>query len=158
MIADIDATTTLPDVTDLLRRLSDAERAVLVAHESEMLEQYQDGWTGWKYKDRPAGAPRNVSQQAWRTKVDSTDRGAALVVTNAARDWRHNRRAYTGYVRRSGGAPLEWEVQRDQTLTTIVPRLVAALLAAVMDAHNKPGPTRKIRSGTGIAATADLEF
>lgn len=158
MIGDLTATSTIPGLEEIQRRLSDAERAVFVQHEGLILAHYQDAWVGWQYEGRPAGAPRNVSQQAWRSKVQSDQRGAALIIENKARDWRHKARAYVGYIRRHKGAPLEWEVQADAVEQTLLPALIADLAAAVADGLEKPGQTRKIREGTGPTATMSLEF
>lgn len=158
MIADIDAISTFPDFAELERRLSDIERGVLVKYEGQMLDGYQDDWVGWRYEDRPAGAPRNVSQQAWKSQVQSTDQGAALIIENKARDWRYKRRAYVAYVHRSGSAELEYLKQHAEVVRTIFPRLVADLAAAIAHGHDKPGRTRKIRTGTSPTIRRTAEF
>lgn len=158
MIGDIDITTNIPDLPELNRRLSDSARRVLVGYETQMLEQYQDGWVGWKYKGRPPGAPRNVSMQAWKTRVQSTREGAALIVENNAKDWRTNTKTYAAFVKRKKGAQPEWLVFQKRTEETILPVLAQDLAKAVEESYDKPAPTRKIRTGVGETQTLELEF
>lgn len=158
MIADISVTSTFPDTPELARRLSDIERRVMTQFEGKMLDGYQDDWTGWQYKGRPDGAPRNVSMQAWKSRVQSTDQGAALIIENKARDYRTKTRAYVAYVHRAGTQKLEHVVQMEKVQRLIFPELVKALAAAIADGHKKPGPTRKIRTGKSGTVRKTVEM
>lgn len=161
-VGDINVTVTLPTLAEIGSRLTDVERQVLRDYERRMLDVYQDEWVGWKYDGRPPGAPRNVSQQAWRTNVDSTDRGAALIVRNEARDWRTRSREYVSYVHRAGTTTPEWEVMKARVDREIVPDLVVDLSAAVAAAVERPGPprgnTRRNAAATGPTVRRTLEF
>lgn len=154
-IADITVTTTF-DVSGLInRRLNDAERAVFNKHRRGIVAFIRAAWTGWRYEGRPPTAPRNVSQTAWTSTVETTEADAvALVIRNEARDYRTSSKDYVAYVHRSGSSVPEAEVLFDTLRTDYVPRLVTDLTAEIQQGLNQPAKAQKLRKGGGTVRRA----
>lgn len=77
-----------PDFSSVGPRVVEVIQQEMDAMSEELLADTRSLWSGWKYKGRPASAPRNVSQKAWRVEVKRTGSGAEIVLTNKAVDWR----------------------------------------------------------------------
>lgn len=157
--ADVVVVTDVPDAVETSRRLSNAERKVLLAYESKMLKATKDAWTGWEYKGRPEDAPRLVSHDAWRSETVSTKGNASIVIYNDAKSW-NTGKSYVEYVHRVGqkGTP-EWERVADLLEKTYADALVQDLAEAMADELTKPGPSRKLGGkGGGNTVVLDLEL
>jgi len=151
----VTVTTTIPTAVELGRRLSDAERRVLVAYKDKIHDHYQEAWVGWKYAGRPPGDPRFVSRDAWRSRVDSTEVGPAIIIDNRAVGYKSGK-PYSAYVQRSGASQREWLILAQEAERVIVPLLVRDLTAAIAEALEKPGPTRKLRDGASERQTLSV--
>ena len=154
--ADVEVTTTW-DLGAIQRAMTDSVRKVFVDYETITLTFYREHWTNWKYKGRPAGAPRLVSWDAWTTKTVSTTQGPMLIVENQARDWR-NGRDYAEHVHRSGASRPHWQVVTDLWLDEVVPDLTRDLTAAILASLSTPAPPRKIRQGSSATETLSLDI
>lgn len=148
--ADVQVVSTL-DLSGMInRRLGDSERAVFNRHRRKILSFIVKRWSDWEYKGRPKSAPRNVSQSAWRSTVETTEADAvALVITNEARDYRTKSKDYVAYVHRSGTSAPEVDVVFDAIKTDLMPPLIADLTAEIEKRMNVPAKPQKLRKGGG---------
>lgn len=151
----VTVTTTIPTAMELGRRLSDAERKVLTAYKDRLQKHYQEPWVGWKYAGRPAGDPRFVSRDAWRSRVDSTERGPAIIIDNRALGYKSGK-PYSAFVHRSGSEEREWMVLALEAERVIVPLLIRDLTAAIVEALEKPGKAHKLRDGASERQTLSV--
>lgn len=148
------------DVEEMLRRLDDAERAVLTRHQRRALAFVRGKWKGWEYKGRAKRAPINVSQKAWTATVQSTERPFRLELVNEARafeslgEGRYNvptpggpGDGYTAYVHRAGSTRLEQDVLAEALASDYLPQLRADLLAEIKRSLGNTKPKR-LRRGT----------
>jgi len=83
---------TIPDFSSIEQDVMRAVDETLLTMAEEILQDVQDGWTGWKYEGRPAGW-RNISRAAWSVRKEVSDRSgmnrAAVILSNDAVDWRY---------------------------------------------------------------------
>lgn len=126
------------DFSALAGRMPEVARRVLLDHQARILAKIRERWTGWKYADRPPGAPRHVSRRAWVGRIESTN-PARLVITNEARDYRTGTRAYVRYVHRSGTPKLEVRVVQADLNLRYYPAMKRDLIAAIRAALVVPG-------------------
>lgn len=153
MSADIVVTTTVDLSADIQRRLTDAERKPLRKLQTEALSYITSKWKGWKYANRPASAPRNVSLAKWKGKVESTEPSAvALKITNEARSW-DTGEPYVAQVSRRRGGKSEATILIGDIVNDLWPATVAQMRAEVVNALNKPGKPKKLRQNTGNTAS-----
>ena len=149
-------TTSRVDFGDLGGRLLTAERKVLTKYRDRTVNVIKGHWLGWLYKGRPASAPRGVSLDAWKAKVDTREGRGVLVVSNRARGYA-SRKAYVAYVHRSGQAGTqEWRVAWDATVAEIMPPLAVDLAAEIVKSLNKRRPPtriRKVRPDVAVTTT-----
>lgn len=158
-VADVTVTTTL-DVSGLIsRRLNDAERKVFNRHRRGIVAFIRGRWSGWRYEGRPIGAPRNVSQSAWTSTIETTEADAiALVIRNEARDYRTGTKDYVAYVHRSGSSTPEVDAVFDAVRTDYVPKVVTELTAEIQKSLNQPAKRQALRKGGGtVVRAAGLE-
>ena len=144
-MADFSVTSTV-DFSDIERRLTDAERQVLVRHGDIIKKAILARWTDWAYEGRPKDAPVNVSRKAWTRKVTTTESKATLTISNEARDWRTGTKAYVAYVHRAGKREIEVDVIAAEMEATYYPALVTELTAVVRATLNAPKQPKKLRS------------
>ena len=149
--------TTDVDWSDLQRRLTDTERRVLLRFETAVVDFYQGRWVGWRYRGRPAGAPRLVSHDAWRGEVTTTEAGAQLLITNAARGWRSGR-PYVAHVHRAGKDTSEWEEVTADAVARFADDIAEEMAAAIAATLEAPAPTRRIREGSSGTEVLNLEI
>lgn len=154
------------DLTSMIaRRLIDSERRVFNAHRDKVIIVIKDKWVDWNYEGRPADAPRNVSQEAWKSRIATSEAKAELILTNEATAYRASRRKrkegdpqtyvktkkhYAAYVHRAGSTKLEWQVVRDMLVTDYLPKMIADLIEEVKKNVFVPGKVKKLR-GTRVA-------
>ncbi len=157
-MVDVEVTTTVDLVSDLRRRLTDTERKVFTRHRATIERFVLDEWVGWRYEGRPPEAPRNVSQSAWRTRVETTEaQNVSLVLWNRARSWASGR-PYVAYVHRSGTDVREWTRVLEAILTGYWPKVIADLTAEIAKNVFAPGKPKKLRGKrVAIAQTRTLE-
>lgn len=154
-IADVQVVTTLDLSGMISRRLNDAERKVFNKHRRKVLSFIQAKWSGWKYVGRPDSAPRNVSQAAWRSTVETTEANAiALVITNEARDYRTKSQDYVAYVHRSGSDTPEVQVVFAELATEFIPTIAKDLADEVAKSLSQPSKPQKLRKGGGSTVRA----
>ena len=147
--------TTLPTPREQRKRLNDVVLRILRQHSKLIVRDWREGWVGWEYKGRPAGAPRFVSFDAFQGTANPTDTGAELVIKNNAKDWRTNTRTYADFIHRAGTTELEWVKVRRRQVDTVDRALLDALAAAPAE----PGPrSRRVvgARGGGVTVTAGL--
>lgn len=140
----------------LMGQLTDIERKVLVRWRSKTLTFVRTAWTGWVYKGRPAGAPRNVSFKAWKSTVDAQGERPALVLVNAATDYRTKKDHYAAYVHRVGATIPEWERVVAGIRADILPKLTADLtkeIAASLSPTRRKRGTRATHRGGEVVGT-----
>ena len=147
--ASVVVTTTL-DLSDIERRLTDAEFKVLHKHRKGVVDFIKGKWIGWQYKGRPPGAPRLVSRDAWTSTVSSVENKAAMTITNEATD---RGKHYAGYVHRSGAVVEEWRVLWEQVKAQYLPVFRQELLAEVQRTLAVKNP-RRIPGGVSSRAAA----
>ena len=133
-------------------RLTDAENRVFRQHQRKVLGRIKDMWQGWLYRGRAHDAPRNVSQDKWKSRVETTESKARLFVFNNATTKRGKK--YAGYVHRAGTRTLYWTVVLADLETSIFPALRADLTKAVLATVGQRGPPKKLRGRSGRGATA----
>jgi hypothetical protein len=109
-------------------------------------------WVGWTYANRPVGAPRLVSHDAWKSTIGTTTSEARLTITNTATG--KNGKEYAGYIHRAGTTKLEWERLWETLQVEFLPRLEQDLLDEVQRNVFTPANPRKIRGSVGSAASA----
>lgn len=141
--ADVIIETTV-DLPEWVRSMEDAVFDVLRAYEERILNTARERWTGWKYESRPAGAPRNVSRDAWSTRLE-TQEGAVLVLLNEARGYRSGE-AYVKFVARSKGAAPEYLELFDELRNTYSEPMAQDLATAAVDAFHLPRRSKKMRA------------
>ena len=144
---------------DLGSRLADSVRAVLVEWEKRILiDRIKARWRGWNYVGRPPGAEINVSLQGWKSRIETSENQATLIIENEARDWRTGTRAYVAYVHRAGSVETEVASIWADLQATDIPAMRADLTAAVLRSIAAPARRRKVRRSTGgPTATMELE-
>lgn len=147
---DVIATVDFSAMTkDLNRRLNDAEREVFLRWQTDVQDFYQDRWTGWRYKGRPASAPRLVSFEGWHTEISTIAERTALTVVNDARDYRTGTKAYVQHVHRAGSDRLEWEVVTDEFVADALPGMVTDLSRTIAQSLSRDTPPKRVRAGNG---------
>jgi hypothetical protein len=156
--AGVEATTTIPDLSNLGGMLFDVERKVLTRYRGRMLAFLRGEWTGWKYQGRPVDAPRNVSFKAWKARVIVNTPSPELHIENAARSW-DTGDDYVAYVRRRKGAEVEWLRLGREMETRFVSAMTSDLLAEVTKSIGSPTARRPLRTrgarpDTAVIATA----
>lgn len=147
--ASVKITTTL-DLSDIERKLTDAEFKVLHKHRKGVVDFIMSKWIGWRYKGRPPGAPRLVSHDAWTSTVSSVESKAAMTITNEATD---RGKHYAGYVHRAGAVTEEWRVLWEQVKAHYLPLFQQELLAEVQRTLVAKNP-RRIPGGVSSRAAA----
>lgn len=126
------------DLKRLAQRDLVGEQAVMRRHEAIIVNKIQTKWVGWKYKGRPPGAPRNVSQKEWKATSEVEGSSRLLVVRNNARDFRRGK-PYVVFVHRAGTNP-KIKVWRDEIFPLVAahtPELLRDLSAAVLTEFSK---------------------
>ena len=159
--ADLKITEIGVDMSDLMRRLEGAELQIFQDAGLQMLKDTKAVWTGWRYKGRPAGAKRHVSQAAWKQELQVTEGVRQIVMINQARDWRHGRKSYASYVARSKGATPEYLEMLHSLKTINLPQLTKDLVAAVLANFSEKSPVKRLRVNKRNPPdyeTMDLEF
>lgn len=145
------STTTTIDFGDLGRRLSSAERAVLVRHERRIMAKIRKRWRDWEYKNRPEGAPINVSLAAWKSRVESTEGGRPKLIIE-------NHKSYVTHVHHAGVVKTEVSLIKVELDDVDVPLMRRDLSEAIAKAYEKPVGRKELggRGGAGTARAADL--
>lgn len=158
--ASVTMTTSL-DVGDLMRRLTDAERKVIVGHATIILKAIKKRWRGWEYDGRPKGAPVNVSLKAWQSTIQSTENPFRVEIANEARAYKAlgggaysvpapggPGDGYSAYVHRSGDSTPEVEYIAEEIRTKYAPAMKADLIAAIKATLDAPAQRKKLRRGS----------
>lgn len=143
--------TTVPDLPEIQRRLTNAERSVFTKHEKILLDAVKKRWRDWNYQHagpqyrNPALHAWDVSVKAWRSTNNTTigSRPALLLINDIE---------YAGFVHRTGTAVIEWEAIWDDVWAQYGPALQADLKTAIEAALNAPGPVKR-RGATGGGTT-----
>lgn len=149
------------DLTSMIsRRLIDSERRVFNKHRDTVIIVIKDKWVGWVYDGRPEAAPRNVSQEAWKSRISTSEAKAELILTNKATAFRASRRKrkegesqsyvktkkhYAAYVHRAGGTEREWKVIQKMLVADYLPKMIADLIEEVKKNVFVPGKVKKLR-------------
>lgn len=149
------------DIEGMIRRLDDAERAVLTRHQRAVLKFVRGTWDGWEYAGRPKGAKTGISQAAWAASVQSTERPFRLELVNQARGFealgggRYRvlkpggaGDGYAAYVHRAGSSKLEQDVLAEAIATDYIPKLKADLIAEI---QRSLGQTKRKKLRRGAA-------
>ena len=159
-LADVQVVSTIDLSGMISRRLNDAERKVFNRHRRKVMAFIQAQWSGWKYTGRPDNAPRNVSQSAWRSTVETTEADAvALVITNEARDYRGKGKDYVSYVHRSGSSEPEVQVVFAELSTETIPAIARDLAEEVAKSLSMPVKAQKLnKGGSGSTQRATQEI
>lgn len=159
--ADLKITEIGVDMSDLMRRLEGAELQIFQDAGLQMLKDTKAVWTGWKYKGRPPGAKRNVSQGAWKQELQVTEGVRQIILINQARDWRTGRKSYAAYVARSKGATPEYLEMLEILKSINLPQLTKDLVQAVLSNFSEKSPVKRLRVNKRNPPdyeTMDLEF
>lgn len=119
------------------RRLTDAERRVYTRWERKILDAFKTAWVGWLYQGRPAGAERNVSWKAWRSRIETTSIGDVKLVIENTED-------YSSFVHRSGSNNIEWQRIWRGIEASLIPQLVADMQAEIIKALSVPSTPKKL--------------
>lgn len=147
-MADIQVTTNF-DIGDLQRRLLDAERDVMTKHEDGILRHIKDTWTGWKYAGRPATAPINVSMKAWKTRIQTTEQPAQLIIENHARSWDGGEPYVANIKRRLRNKRTEAELLFEDLVRHWFPPLLDDLKETIAKTVAQPANPRRLNRRTG---------
>ena len=151
-MADVTATTTADFSSQIQRRLTNAERKPLRRFQTDALAYITSKWKGWKYRNRPAGAPRNVSLAKWKGKIQATEADSiGMTISNAARSW-DTGNPYVGAVERRRGAGSEAEKVIGEVIDQLWPVAVAEMTAAIAAELNRPSKPQRLRASSGTAA------
>ena len=134
------------DLSDLMRRLEGAELQIFQDAGTQMLKDIRAVWTGWKYKDRPPGAARNVSMGAWKQELQVTEGVRQIILINQARDWRTKTKSYAAYVARHKGATPEYLEVLSILKMINLPQLTKDLIEAVKNNFSEKSPTKRLRA------------
>ena len=156
--ADLTITEVGVDMADLQRRLAGRELEIFQQAAQQMMIDARDYWTGWKYKGRPASAPRNVSGRAWISELQITEGIRQIIMSNQARDWRTKRKAYASYVKRRKGDVEEWTVIRDILIARNLPKLIDDLTRAVHETLAENEPRKTLRANTTPTDYQSMNF
>lgn len=152
MSTNVNVTTTVDLSSDIQRRLTDAERKPLLKLQRDALSYITSKWKGWRYADRPANAPRNVSLAKWKGKVESTEpQAVGLKITNEARSW-DTGEPYVAQVSRRRGGTSEASILIEDITRDLWPNTVGEIRDALANALNKPGKAKNLRRNTGKTA------
>ncbi len=140
--ANVEASWTL-DVPNLQRRMDGAVLRVLKGSMSAMLRDVRKKWRGWVYKGRPTNK-RNVSLDAWTGTIQATEAPYSFTIGNAARAV-YTGKPYVNLVHRAGSSEFEVDVVFAALAEDQVPKLQAALTAAILAELGKPGAVKRRR-------------
>ena len=149
MSADVTTCTQTVDLS-IDRRLADAERKVFTKYAKKYVDFFRAAWTGWRYDNRPASDPRNVSLSGWKARIQTTEARAVLTVVNEATDYR-NGRDYVALIHRAGTKALEWQVVAAQADAAILPSLVDDMAAEIAKNAAIPADPKKLKARGGGA-------
>lgn len=105
-------------------------RAHLGRLAEQVAEKYRAIWTGWQYKGRPPGAPREVSRDGWVAVSETTELAASVV--NQTNDYRSGR-SYVGAVHRAGSSDLAWKAHYETDIRPLADPLIQRMNAAVAE-------------------------
>ena len=151
----VTATTTADFSRQIQRRLSNAERKPLRQFQSAALSFISSQWVGWKYRDRPATAPRNVSLAKWKGKIQSTEADSiGMTISNDAKSW-DTGAPYVGAVERRRGAGSEADKVIGEVIDQLWPAAVEQMAAAIVLELARPSKPQRLRpTGGGPTVTA----
>lgn len=146
MSADVRTTSTL-DLTNLERQITAAERKVLRRFQSDALGLITDRWTGWRYRNRPDGAPRNVSLARWKGQTQVFDVAqVGVIITNDARSY-DTGESYVALVERRRGAGSEAVKVLAEVEAKLWPATEEALIWEIAK-NLKPGKPKSLAGRT----------
>ena len=143
--ADLEITEIGVDLSDLMRRLDGVELQIFQDAGLQMLKDVQAVWTGWRYKGRPPGAARNVSQAAWKQELQVTEGVRQIILFNRARDWRTRTKSYAAYVARHKGATPEYLEVLSILRMINLPQLTKDLIKAIRENFSEKSPVKRLR-------------